>query len=79
LGFDLLVDVLPKGVASGKFSGASDDTIRRTYSQFSSETADSNDAFGLAAQVSYELVPEPSAAVLLGLGSLALAFRRSRR
>jgi hypothetical protein len=78
LGFDLLVDVLPTGSASGRFSALNDETITRVYSRSGTE-AGSIDSSGLSAVVSYELVPEPSAAVLLGLGSLALAFRRSRR
>jgi hypothetical protein len=89
LGLDLLLDILPKGDASGIFYGAHGDEISRSFSQTGTMLATRNDYFGLSAVISYESVgnggassiPEPAGVLSLGCllaGGIMLRIREPR-
>ena len=78
LGLDLLIDILPKGTATGQFSGAENNLVRRSFSQTGTTTTTGSDYNGLSAVISYTVVPEPTSALLFGLGILGIALPRRR-
>jgi hypothetical protein len=86
-GGDLLVEVAYQGFSLGRDADAAypyDSSLAQTAfgSDFNSTTADAglyNEAIVMGFMTSSTPVPEPSAAIMFGIGSLLLVFRARRR